>query len=40
MQKRKIARLELENQRLLEQFQVWLYNAYVHDITIERAFAN
>ncbi|OBU31956.1 hypothetical protein [Photobacterium phosphoreum] len=35
-QERKIARLELENQRLLEQFQVWLYNAYLHDITIDQ----
>ncbi len=35
-QQRKIERLERENQQLLEQFQVWLYNAYRFDITIEQ----
>lgn len=35
-QQRKIDRLESENQQLLEQFQVWLYNAYRHNITIEQ----
>jgi len=33
---RKIKLLEFENQKLLEQFQVWLYNAYRHNITIEQ----
>ncbi|RHW77811.1 hypothetical protein [Colwellia sp. RSH04] len=33
---REIARLKSENQALLEQFQVWLYNANKHEITIEQ----
>ncbi|HBR1281740.1 hypothetical protein ACP3UN_25310 [Klebsiella pneumoniae] len=35
-QERTIKRLEEENRQLLEQFSVWLYNAYRHDITIEQ----
>lgn len=34
-QERKIQRLEQENQQLLEQFHVWLYNAYAAGIRIE-----
>ncbi|EHR0920360.1 hypothetical protein KS884_003511 [Vibrio parahaemolyticus] len=33
---RTIARLEAENNRLLEQFHTWLYNATQHGITIEQ----
>lgn len=33
---RTIARLEAENNRLLEQFQTWLYNATQHGVTIEQ----
>lgn len=33
---RKIARLERENEQLLEQFQVWLYNASINNISIEQ----
>lgn len=35
-QQRKIERLERENQQLLEQFHVWLYNAHRFGITIEQ----
>ena len=35
-QQRKIERLERENQQLLEQAQVWLYNAYRFGVTIEQ----
>ncbi|MEZ9007587.1 hypothetical protein AB4167_06615 [Vibrio sp. 10N.286.49.E11] len=34
--KRTIARLEVENSQLLEQFHTWLYNATQHGITIEQ----
>jgi len=33
---RKIARLERENEQLLEQFQVWLYNASINNVSIEQ----
>jgi len=33
----KISRLEVENSRLLEQFQVWQYNAYKRGITIQQS---
>lgn len=33
---RKIDRLERENQQLLEQFHVWLYNAHRFGVTIEQ----
>lgn len=33
---RTIARLEAENNRLLEQFQTWLYNATQHGVTVEQ----
>lgn len=33
---RKIERLERENQRLLEQFHTWLYNATQYGMTIEQ----
>ncbi|MGR5219876.1 hypothetical protein ACPV4B_06530 [Vibrio parahaemolyticus] len=33
---RKIARLEQENSRLLEQFHTWLYNATQHGLTVEQ----
>jgi hypothetical protein len=33
---KKIERLELENQQLLEQFHVWLYNAHRFGVTIEQ----
>ncbi|KPA52809.1 hypothetical protein VT25_10040 [Photobacterium leiognathi subsp. mandapamensis] len=33
---RTIARLEAENNKLLEQFHTWLYNATQHGITIEQ----
>ncbi|EPC4055531.1 hypothetical protein ACRZPB_003888 [Vibrio parahaemolyticus] len=35
-QERTIKRLEEENRQLLEQFQVWLYNAYRYGVTIEQ----
>jgi uncharacterized protein (UPF0335 family) len=35
-QERKIERLERENQQLLEQFHIWLYNAHSFGITIEQ----
>ncbi|KJG12890.1 hypothetical protein [Photobacterium iliopiscarium] len=35
-QQREIERLKRENQQLLEQFQVWLYNAYRHGVTIDQ----
>jgi hypothetical protein len=35
-QKRQIERLERENNQLLEQFHVWLYNAHIHKITVEQ----
>ncbi len=33
---RKIVRLERENEQLLEQFQVWLYNASINNVSIEQ----
>ena len=33
---REISRLKRENEQLLEQFHVWLYNADKHQITIEQ----
>lgn len=33
---RKVERLEQENHRLLEQFQVWLYNAHRHGVKIDQ----
>lgn len=35
-QQRKIERLERENHKLLEQFHVWLYNAYRFGVTPEQ----
>ncbi|MCG9738297.1 hypothetical protein L1D32_09035 [Shewanella insulae] len=35
-QERKIQRLEQENQQLLEQFHVWLYNAYAAGISLDK----
>lgn len=35
-QQRKIERLEQENQRFLEQFHTWLYNATQHGLTVEQ----
>jgi predicted nuclease with TOPRIM domain len=33
---RKVERLERENSQLLEQFQTWSYNAYVHGLSFEK----
>lgn len=34
--KRRNERLEAENNRLLEQFHTWLYNAHIHGVTPEQ----